>query len=242
MADVVRFETAKDVINTVAVECGLNANSAPFNATDPAFRQLIQLLNICGRVLAVMPVWNSALRVHTFTTTAATEYDLPDDFISMADATMYDASRRQAMYGSASPQVWTIWNNENPSVTFRAMFRFAQRKLSLAPGSVPEGITLSFEYRSRAWVQDAAGTRFKDKVEGPGDVVLYEPVLMTRMLRYKFLEAKGFDTNAALAEFNMLLDGVKATDKPSEILDISRRIVGTRFLDVNNLPDSGYGQ
>jgi hypothetical protein len=242
MANVVRFETAKDIINAVAVECGLNSNTAPFNNQDPAFKQLIQLLNTCGRVLAVMPVWNSALRVHTFTTTTATEYNLPDDFMSMADATLYDVTNRQAAYGSASPQVWTIWQNENPSVTFKALFRLAQRKLSIAAGAIPAGTNVSFEYRSRAWVQSASSpTTFKDYVDTSGDVVLYEPVLMTRMLRYKFLEAKGFDTTAALAEFMTLMDGVRSADKPAEILDLTKNIVGSRFLDVDNLPDSGYG-
>lgn len=242
MADVARFETAKDIINTVAVECGLNENSAPFSSQDPAFKQLIRLLTICGRVLAVMPVWNSALRTHTFTTTSATEYALPDDFMSMAEATLYDTSNKTAAYGSASPQVWTIWLNENPAVTFTAIFRLAQRKLVLAADSIPVGSEVSFEYRSRAWVQSAtSATTFKDKVDSAGDVVLYEPVLITRMLRYKFLESKGFATGSALAEFMTLLDGVKSADKPAEILDLTRRVVGSRFLDDNNIPDSGYG-
>lgn len=241
MADVARYETAKDIINTVAVECGLNENSAPFSSPDPAFKQLIRLLTICGRVLAVMP-WNSAQRVHTFTTTSATEYSLPDDFLSMADATLYDVTNGQSAYGSASPQVWTLWLNDNPSVTFRALFRIAQRKLVIAAGSIPVGSSVSFEYRSRAWVQSAASaTTFKDKVESAGDVVLYEPVLISRMLRYKFLESKGFDTRAALAEFTALLDAVKSTDKPAEILDLTKTITGSRFLDTENVPDSGYG-
>jgi hypothetical protein len=71
--------------------------------------------------------------------------------------------------------------------------------------------------------------------------VLYEPVLISRMLRYKFLESKGFDTRSALAEFTALLDAVKSTDKPSEILDLTKRITGNRFLDIDNVPDSGYG-
>lgn len=242
MADVARFDTAKDIINTVAVECGLNENSAPFNSNDPAFKQLIRLLTICGRVLAVMPVWNSALRTHSFVMTSATEYSLPEDFLGMVDATLYDVTNRQAAYGSASPQVWTVWLNENPSVTFKALFRLAQRKLVFTPGSIPVGTTVSYEYRSRAWVQDAASpTRYKDKVESAGDVVLYEPILITRMLRYKFLESRGFATGSALAEFMTLLDGVRASDKPAEILDLSRRIVGDRFLDIENVPDSGYG-
>jgi len=242
MADVARFETAKDIINTVAAECGLNENSAPFSSNDPAFKQIIRLLTICGRVLAVMPVWNSALRVHTFTMTSATEYLLPDDFLGMVDATLYDVTNRQAAYGSATPQVWTVWLNENPSVTFKALFRLAQRKLVFAPGAIPVGASVSYEYRSRAWVQDSASaTRFKDKVEGPGDVVLYEPVLISRMLRYKFLEARGFATGSALAEFTTLLDGVRSADKPAEVLDMTGRILGNRFLDSDNIPDSGYG-
>ena len=242
MPDVARFDTAKDILNDVAVECGLNENSAPFNSNDPAFKQLIRLMKICGRMLAVLPGWNSSIRTHTFTTTTATEYALPDDFLALTDSTTYDKSNNQPIYGSVSPQIWHIWLNENPSVTFRAVFRIAQRKLVLAPGAILPGTQVSFEYRSRAWVQDAATpTKLKDNVDGPGDIILFESVMFSRFLRYKFLDTKGFDTRSSLAEFQAVLDTVKGSDKPAEILDATKSIAGNRFLDVENVPDSGYG-
>jgi hypothetical protein len=242
MTGVARFETAKDIINDVAVECGLNENSTPFNSNDPAFRQLIRLTKTCGRLLVAIPGWSASHRTHTFTITEAVEYALPADFMSLIDSTTYDRSNRQALYGSASPQMWTIWLNENPSISFKALYRIANRKLCIAPGTVPVGSQVSFEYRSRAWVQDATNpANIKDRVDGPGDVILFESVLFTRFLRYKFLDAKGFDTASSLAEFQAILDTVKGSDTPAEILNTSRRVVGSRFLDTDNLPDSGFG-
>jgi len=129
MANVARFESASEIINTAAVEVGLTANTAPFSSPDPAFKQLIKLLTICGRELTLMPKWNMAVREGTITVVAGqSEYDLPDDFLSVVESTVWNRGSNWPLYGSVTPQTWTLWARENPSLTFQAIFRLARRK------------------------------------------------------------------------------------------------------------------
>lgn len=242
MANTARFESAAELVNTAAVEVGLPANSAPFSSSDPNYKQLIKLLNVCGRELALMPSWNMQFREGTITVVAGQlEYDLPDDYLGVVDDTVWNTTNNWSAYGSVTPQTWTLWITENPSVIFNAVFRVARRKLVIPPGIEP-GTVLSYEYRSRAWV--LSGTQvdvYKDKVTDPGDIVLFEPVLVTRMLVFKFLRTKGFESSGAFAEFQTVLEMVKSTDRPAPRFDLSQSVSGRRMIDDENVPDSGYG-
>jgi len=243
MANVARFESASEIINTAAVEVGLTANTAPFSSPDPAFKQLIKLLTICGRELTLMPKWNMAVREGTITVVAGqSEYDLPDDFLSVVESTVWNRGSNWPLYGSVTPQTWTMWARENPSLTFQAIFRLARRKFVIPVDAIPAGTVLAYEYRTRAWV--LSGTQidvYKDKVDDPGDIVLFESVLASRMLVFKFLRAKGFDATGAFQEFSTILDSVLSSDRPSETLDVAKSGYGPRLIDNENLPDSGFG-
>lgn len=243
MANTARFESASEIIKTVAVEFGLSFNSAPYSSPDPAYKQLITLLTVCGRILALIPSWNMAVREGTITVVAGvTEYDLPEDFLSMVNSTVWNRGSDQAVYGSATPQMWTLWARENPALSYQCIFRLARRKFVIPADTVPVGTVLSYEYRSRAWV--LSGTQvdvYKDKADDPGDIVLFEPVLITRMLLFKFTKAKGFDSTGAFNEFVEVLNAVMGVDVPAEVLSLVHSAWGPRFLDYSNIPDTGFG-
>lgn len=243
MANVARFESASEIINTAAVEVGLTANTAPFSSPDPSFKQLIKLLTVCGRELALLHPWNMGVREGTFTVVAGqTEYDLPDDFLSLADSTAWNRNSNWPMYGSATPQTWTMWAIENPSLTFQCIFRMARRKFTIPADSIPAGTVIAYEYRSRSWALSGTEVNvYKDKVDDPGDIVLFESLLISRLLVAKFLRAKGFDSTGAFQEFKAVLDTITGKDKPAEILDLSGQKFGPRFIDEENAPDTGYG-
>lgn len=243
MANTARFESASELVTTAAVEVGLPFNSAPFSSSDPAYRQLIKLLNVCGRELALMPGWNMQVREGSFTVVdGQTAYDLPDDFMALTEDTVWNRGTSWPMSGSATPQTWTLWARENPALTIQVIFRLAARKFVIPPNVIPAGTVLAYEYKSRAWV--LSGTQvevYKDKVDDPGDIVLFEPVLVTRMLVFKFLRAKGFESNGAFTEFQTILDMAKSQDKPAEVYNLSNNARGARFLNEDNLPDTGFG-
>jgi hypothetical protein len=72
--------------------------------------------------------------------------------------------------------------------------------------------------------------------------VLFDKTLVSRYLKAKWLEAAGFDTSKAQADFNQLFGFLTSKDKASPVLDQGGSRGGFRYLDSGNLPDTGYGQ
>ena len=250
MANVSRWLSANDIINRVAVEVGLNPVNDVFATPDPNFQSLRYLLNSCGQELVQDFDWNISMRRHEFTTQPGDSgvYDLPDDFSYMIDQTGWQQGVPGAAYpllGPASPQAWSYLEAAQLyDVTIYAWFRIKEAKLNLWPQPPPEGIPIAYEYISRAWVK--AGDQpdiYRDNVQIPSDIVLYEPILIVKKLKLAFLQAKGFDSQKAEDEFVASLEAWKGKDQSSPVLTLNGPVdPGFRFLNsLNNVPETGYG-
>ena len=74
-----------------------------------------------------------------------------------------------------------------------------------------------------------------------GKVCLYEPILFKRMLKVKFLGAKGFNTEIASQEFQRAMDSWTGKSGGAKVLRTARTL-GNRLLNIyRNVPDTGYG-
>ena len=74
------------------------------------------------------------------------------------------------------------------------------------------------------------------------DTPLFDRTLLSRMLKVKFLEAKGLDTAKAQADLNQIFGALTSHDKGAEILRAGRTSRGFPYLDgFNSVPDTGYG-
>lgn len=241
MADIERFQSANQIINRAAVLCGLDPAPDAFASIDPNYVTLRHLLDAGGQDLARSHQWSQLLRDHSFTTTGATEYDLPADFAHMIDQTGWQSTSPAGAYpllGPATPQQWQyLVVSQLYSVTIHAWFRLRQGKLLMQPATTD--IPVSFEYVSRGWVaaSDAPGT-YRDHAVLPGDAVLYEPILMVRRLRLDFLSAKGFDTTSAQAEYTETYSAVAGQDAGAPVLSM---VPGRQSMPLITVPETGYG-
>lgn len=247
MADLNRTLTASEIINAAAVECGLGSVGDPFASTDQAFVQLRTLLTSAGRELAMLYRWQVLTREFSHTTSGADatpgKYDLPADFLRIVDQTGWERTNNVPFGGPLTPPFWTaILGSENNPFTIYAAIRQVQNQVWILPTPPPNGLQITFEYQSRGWVRapGAPPYTYKDNVTLGGDVVLFEPVVIIAFLRYKFLEAKGFDTSKAEANFLTLADMYASSDSPGAILDMAGA-PDDILLDERNIPDSGYG-
>ena len=83
---------------------------------------------------------------------------------------------------------------------------------------------------------------YNDKVTTPSDVVLYEAFLFERLLKVRFLEARGFDSSAAAAQYVKVMESWTGKDKGAPILNAGRSRGGVPYLDgFRNTPDTGFG-
>jgi hypothetical protein len=245
------WETAGSIINDAAVECGLPESSDPFNGQDPNYSQLARLFKSCGREMVHLKNWTHLRKEHLFTTVqGVSAYVLPDDFHNMYDQTWWNRTNRLPLGGPLSPQEWQFLKSRLAGVVFTVLFRPMEGQIVLYPDTnTPGGYDIAFEYHSSYWTTPIGqfgtygSTPSSDTVTASTDRVFFDPLLMTKMLKWKFLAAKGFDTTAAQQEFTAMLDAVKGHDTPSPILSLNRNR-GLRIdplLGQQNVPITNFG-
>ena len=243
-----RFISVNEICNRVAVEVGLTPVPDVFSTGDPAFRQLTYLLTTAVQELMEMYPWQSLTREFKLETEEGEDgiFDLPDDFGYMIDQTGWERSENVPLIGPLSAQDWTyLLGRDLVGSTIYASFRLNESKLWIFPNDpVPEGLDINFEYISRNLIQVAATEppQFEDEAISPADIVLFPPNLITRFLKAKFLEAKGFDSQKAEDAFWLAFYSWSGKDNSAQILNAGRQWRGFPYLDMwRNLPDTGYG-
>lgn len=234
-------DTAATIINQAASECGLTAVEDPYASTDPAFIQLRNILTSSGRELLGLHEWQKMMRTHTFTTTTDTEYPLPDDFGYMIDQTYWDRTNRMPLGGPLSPQDWSFLIGGNITLgTVYVTFRVVEGVMRLLPDPPGAGHDIRYEYICKNWVLDKDGTTYKDAPEDKDDVILYESILAVKFLKLRFLEAKGFDTSAAMEQFTNVFMQWTGKDVSAPILSMARNRIFP-YLGYRNIPETNYG-
>lgn len=246
MAAVTRYILAADIINRAAIECGLEPSNDVFADANPSFVQLRNLITTCGQDLCEAYPWEVLRREHGIATVVPPDtgiYDLPADFGYMIPQTGWERAENVPLGGPLSPQQWAyLFGRDLVNFTIYASFRIMENKFNIFPQPPPNGLDIHFEYISRNWVDSGAspGT-FCDTVTHNADVVFFKPVLIVQYLRFKFLEAKGFNSQGALAAFTKALDQATEGNKSAPILNVGRRAAGIHYLDFRNIPNTNYG-
>lgn len=240
-----RFDTAANIINAAATECGLTPVTDPFASTDPAFIQLIQLLTSTGRELYGMHEWNMLNKTYTITTHSVDSglYDLPADFGYIIEQTGWNPTNRLPLGGPLTPQNWEyLVSTGLAKNTIYISFKINQGQFQILPQPPPEASVITFEYISRYWVAVTAAptTPAQDSVQIATDVVLFEPILIVKFLKLRFLEAKGFDTTAAAGQFLNMFNSYTDKDVSAQTLNMSRARVFP-YLGWRNIPETNYG-
>jgi len=241
-----RLSSVNDIINRAAVEVGLNKDNNPVSSTDETFIQLTELLNAAGQEMVELNPWQVLEKGYRVLTAEGDSgsYDLPDDYSYMIDQTGWDKTNRVAMGGPLSAQDWSYLDGRDLiSQSIYASFRQVDNKFELFPQPPPENLKIRFEYISINWVQEqgqAQGNR--DDIGTGSDIVLYDPIMMVRFLKCKFLEAKGFDASSARLEFENMFNSRTGKDEGAPILSASNNSRGFPYLHpYYNTGDTGFG-
>lgn len=238
-----RWELAGNIVNDAAVECGLSVQADPFQSADPAFIQMCRMLTGAGRELLGVKQWQKFVSRHSVNTDDEPSgvYPLPDDYLYMIDQTGWTPTNRLPMGGPLSEQDWSFivgsdWNQ----YTIYVSFKEADGELWITPNNpVPTNIEMTFEYVSNNWAITAADDPVS-RVTESDSTVFFPPVLITKLLKLRFLEAKGFDTTAALGQYNTALDTWVPKDKSAPVLSMSNRRLFP-YLDWRNIPETNFG-
>lgn len=235
-----------DLLNRVAAETGLSPVADPYGDTSQHFLQMRHLLQTAGEELTLAHPWEWQVGRFSILTQALDtgNYDLPSDFVQMIDQTGWERTENVPMFGPLSSQEWNwLLGRDLVTSTIHASFRIKESKISVFPQPPPQGLDINFEYQSRNWVSDGQPTpTLSDTITSGSEYILFDRTMITRYLKLKWLEAKGFDTTKVQDDFNQVFGFITGKDKGAQILSAGCTNRGFPYLDTyRNTHDTGYG-
>lgn len=233
--------TAGNIINTVAVEVGLDEASDPYASTDRNFVRLRTLLRSVGHELWLSRDWEALTKEASYTGDgASTLFNLPADFGRMKDGSGWNRTNSQPLDGPLSSQQWQYLQAWTSISDIEVMFRITQNRMQFY-AAIPTGEVVYHDYISRYWVaSDGAASPDKMQPTASSDLVMLEPLAVMRLLKVKWLEAIGEDSTAARQEFAIAYQGA-AANEPAPVLHLGGPRIKGRFINGANVPDTGYG-
>ncbi len=237
-----QFISANSIINRTAIEVGLPSSPDPVSSGDDTYIQFTGLLNNCGQELVELNPWEILASQFSITTTDTGTYPLPNDFAYLTDQTGWNRSSLFPIYGPLSPQQWALCIAQSELVSvLQYGFRLIGNQMEIYPQLPGSGINLNFEYISRNWVETASASPVQqDTVISGSDIVKFEPILIIKMLKMKWLQAKGMPANDAAMEFDRLFNSRIGKDTGASVLSAGGNF-GFPYLGQRNVPFTGIG-
>jgi hypothetical protein len=226
--------TAGQILNMVATEAGLAEASDPYASTNAYFVQLRSLLKTAGDEIGKARDWTVLVKEATLTGDGVTtSFALPADFLRMKDDSGWNRSTGFSL-GLTSSQQWQALKARTVTGTVTTRYRLQQGRMVFY--EAPAAGTVAYEYVSRYWVaSDGASAADSYFPAASGDRVMFEPLMVMRLVKAKFLQAKGFDSSAAFAEYQQALNDAGNLE-PAPTLSLHGGGYGDRLADGLNFP------
>lgn len=240
------WESAASIINDVLLELALvGAEVAnPYTSTDSTIVQMRRMLKTAGRYLARQHGWSHLRKTYTLATVAGqAAYPFPADFLRLVDQTQWNRTEQMPLAGPVSPQGWQLLKGVLSTGVVNYYHRVSGNALELHP--TPTGVgTVAYEYQSSAWVQPvAATTPTLDTPSSSTDLLWFDSHLLSRLLKLRWLEARGFPTTAALSDYQEAFNAATSADGAAPVLRLDVQPLSLwRPLDGANVPFTGFGE
>jgi hypothetical protein len=240
-----QYWSALEVLKQAMGELGLPQLNSVTGITDVQAIQLLSLLNSAGNELVMYYPWAQFVKEWTFPQVAGQgEYPLPDDWLYFRDQTQWDRTDHWPLLGPKSPQEWAWLKGSLVAALPRQRFRVANDMFMLWPipaaGSSPppSEVILSMEYIVKNWIIGAGGVP-QNMIISDGDILMYNPWLLIKFVKFKFYELKGFATNGVQADFMRIYDSLTGKDVGGQILSLSPRYA-SQYLGPWSVPDGSW--
>lgn len=222
-------------------ELALPVPNAVVSSTSEQTVQMFGLMTALGQELIEEGHdWQPLIEVGTITTTGTGSSSLPADFLRPVNGTWWDRTQNWKLRESVLPQGWR-WLNESSLANASpiASVRVVGNTIQYYP-TTNSGNTFAFDYIRKTWVVDGDDSSEKATFTKDADTCVFRDRLMINGLKFKFMEAKGFDATPYYRSFMLSMDSAKG-EAGAPTLSLTGGGPSTRLLDYNNVPDSGYG-
>jgi len=244
-----QYWTALATLNQVAGELGLPQVATVVSIGDVQSIQLLSMLNSSGNELMLYYPWEQFRKEWVIETAidpaaAPGEYTLPDDWNYAVDQTQWDRSNHWPMIGPKSAQEWAWLKGGLLAAAPRMRFRIQNNKFMLWPIPQPDqpGFRIAQEYVVSNWLtttdnfgnQQPASMIVKDT-----DLLMYNPWLLIKYVKYKFYELKGFETSGVQGDFMRVFNSLTGKDVGAPILSLTPQTMN-QYLGPWSVPDGSW--
>ena len=169
---------------------------------------------------------------------AQTAYDLPADFETITNRTMWDKSKHWEMLGGEDAQQWQWLKSGYISTGPRIRWRILDNQFQIWPIMNTQEY-LGWEYRSKGWARSATG-EIKNSFTADSDTTVLDDRIMVLGTKLKYFQIKSFDTTALMQDYQRYLSVAKANDKGAPNLSFAPQ-ASRVLIGYANIPDTGYG-
>lgn len=237
------FTSVKDILNRIALECGLNDSDSPLSSSSQEFKQIKTHANSAAEELINLRPWQALVVTHTIKVLKSDSgrYPLPNGFGYMIPQTQWDKTDQTKLNGALSPQLWTEQHVQNRT-PLQLQFRTKQKMLEIFPVPPPNDHNLQFDYVSKLWLESTDGKTRHGKITNDDSLLCLLPAnLVAISAKAKFKEAQGMDSKAARSEFATNYFSGASQDDSAPLLNAGGRAPSFRLINADNLPENGYG-
>ena len=137
----------------------------------------------------------------------------------MIEGTFWNRTQDRKVVGPLTPQKWQMLQTGLYSLVWDA-FRIRGTQILMSPAPTA-GDTLAYEYVSKYWCTNAAGTTERAAWASDDDAGLLDEELMTMGIVWRFRKAKGLDYSEEFRSYEMLVEKKLANDGAMGILDLN---------------------
>lgn len=234
------------IVQAAADELGIQRPSSVVSSSDVQVQQLLALANREGKELSaregINGGWPQLRKLHEITSVADQEnYAFPSDLQYFVNTTAWDRAQNWPMRGPVSPQEWQVLKSGTiGSIGPRRRFRIMEGEIYFDPAPEENGQAYVIEYYSDTWCESSGGTAQRVWAADT-DVPLLPDDCFILGLMWRFRRAKGLDYAEEAAMYEDLVSRELGRSGMAPVVDLTGSQTGVRFLNEDNIPDTGYG-
>lgn len=211
-------------------------------STDPQIIQFLALLNEEGQTLADETNWQ-ALTLETSFTTVATDTQgtlatIAPGLKFVINDTIWNRTLRMPVFGPLGPQMW----QQQKAMYYTGpwnQYRIFGNAIKFIPTPVA-GQSCFFEYVSRNWCVNAAGSTTYSSFNADTDIGLLDEQLLELGLIWRWKMSKGLDFDADYQKYNVRVMNAKGRDASKPILNMGGSY--NDFPAIVIVPAGNWGQ
>lgn len=241
-----QYWTALQTLRQVAGELGLPTPNTVTGLQDVQSVQLLSLLNSGGNELLLYYPWEQFVEEWEFITEVdKSDYELPSNYKYFRDQTQWDRTNHWPLLGPKSAQEWAWLKGSLVAPLPRLRYRIANNLFKIYPTPTvttsPPSFKLSMEYIRDTWILSAEdGITPLNMIVNDGDILLYDPWLLVKFVKFKFYELKGFATTGVNGDFMRVFNTLTGKDTGAQKLSLSPQHAPVGYIGPWSVPDGSW--